>query len=120
MNLVAGYKNLKEIYIVLNVEFAQKLSVSGQGVKGLESHAKSAKHRERLPKPVGSAISFPSSSKTSQPVETSALKQTNIVDANAKQLATKAEIMWSIDVVLSNYSFKCTCMFSIGTIIKTT
>ena len=71
----------------------------------MESHAKSAKHRERLPKPGGSTISFPSSSKTSQPVEISTLKQTNIVDVNAKQLATKAEIRWSIDVVLSNYSF---------------
>ena len=38
-------------------------------------------------------------------MEISTLKQTNIVDVNAKQLATKAEIRWSIDVVLSNYSF---------------
>ena len=33
------------------------------------------------------------------------MKQTNIVNVNAKQLATKAEIMGSIDVVLSSYSF---------------
>ena len=71
----------------------------------MESHAKSAKHREHLPKPGGSTISFPSSGKTSQPVEISTLKQSKIVDVNAKQPATKAEIMWSIDIVLSNYSF---------------
>ena len=53
-----------------------------------------------------STISFPSPSKTSQLVEIWTLRQTNIVDVNnAKQLATKAEIMWSVDVVLSNYSF---------------
>ena len=52
----------------------------------------------------GSTISCPSSSKKSQPVEISTLKQTYIVDVNGKQLATKAEIM-SIDVTLSNYSF---------------
>ena len=63
------------------------------------------KYRERLSKLGGSTISFPSSNKTSQPVEISTLKQTNIVDVNAKQFATKAEIMWSIDDVLSNYSF---------------
>ena len=84
---------------------SKTISVFGQGVKALESHAKSAKHRQRLPKPGGSTISFPSSSKTSQSVKISTLKQTSIVDVSAKQLATKAEIMWSIDVVLSNYSF---------------
>ena len=60
---------------------------------------------ECLPKHGGSTISFPSSSKALQLVETSTLKQTNIVDINAKQLVTNTEIMWSIDVVLSNYSF---------------
>ena len=43
---------------------SKTISVSGQGVKALESHAKSGKHRERLPKPGGSTVSFPSSSKT--------------------------------------------------------
>ena len=43
-------------------------------LKALESHAKSARHRE-------------------QPAETSTLKQTNIVDVNAKQLAAKTERM---------------------------
>ena len=71
----------------------------------MESHVKSAKYQECLPEPGGSTISFPSSSKISQPVEISTVKQTNIVDANAKQFATKAEIVWSIDDVLSNYSF---------------
>ena len=79
---------------------SKTISVSGQGVKALELSEKSAKHREPLPKPGGSTISFLSSSKTSQPVEIATLKQTNIVDVNAKQLVTKAEIMWSIDVVL--------------------
>ena len=32
--------------------------VSGQGVKAMELHAKSAKHRENHPKPGGSAIHF--------------------------------------------------------------
>ena len=38
-------------------------------------------------------------------MEISTLKQSNIVDVNAKQLAAKTEIMWSSDIVLSNYSF---------------
>ena len=84
---------------------SKTISVFGQGIKALKSHAKKVKHREYLLKPGGSTISFPSSIKTSQPVETSALKQTYIVDVNANQLATKAEIMWSINLFLSNYSF---------------
>ena len=78
MNLVAGYKKLKEMYIVLNavqkLNSSKTISVSGQGVKALESHAKSAKNRDCLPKHGGSTISFPSSSKTLQLVETSTLK----------------------------------------------
>ena len=53
--------------------------------------------------------SFPSPSKTVQPVETTTLEQSNIVDINAKQLVTKTEVMWSIDVVLSNYTFISFC-----------
>ena len=80
-------------------------TVSGHGVKTLESHAKSAKHRKRLSKPDGSTISFSSSSKISQSAEISILKQTSIVDVHAKQLATKVWIIWWIDVILSNFSF---------------
>ena len=36
------------------------------------------------------------------------MKQMNIVDVNVKQLASKAEIISSVDVVLSNYSFNST------------
>ena len=92
--------------IDVNVHYAKfrvcskTIAVSAQSVKALESHAKSVKYRERLPKPGGSTISFASSIKTSKPVETSTLKQTNIANVNTKQLATMAEIMWSIGVVL--------------------
>ena len=86
-NLVAVYKKLKEMYIVLNVEFAQKLFQFLVKVSKLWSRMRKVSNI------------FQSSSKTSQPVETSTLKQTDIVDANAKQLTTKAEIMWSNEIV---------------------
>ena len=85
---------------------SKMISVSGQGVKDLQSHSKSAKHRKCLPKLCGSTISFPSSSKTSQPVETSVFMQTNTIDVNVKQLGKKTEIMWTIDVVLTPFPTK--------------
>ena len=34
------------------------ISIAGQGVKALESHAKSSKHNEKLPKSTSSIINF--------------------------------------------------------------
>ena len=85
------------------------ISVAGQGVKALESHVKSTKHRERLPQSNNSTIAFPSSDKTTESATTSTSKQTSIVDMSVNQLASKAEIMWSVDVVLSHYSFNSVC-----------
>ena len=42
------------------------ISIAGQGVKALESHAKSSKHNEKLPKSTSSIIKF-----TSKKAETS-------------------------------------------------
>ena len=64
----------------------------GQGVKALESRAKSVEHQQRLPKTDSTVIPFPNTNKA-QPAEASALKQMNIADVNVKQLASKAEIM---------------------------
>ena len=103
MNLVPGYKKLEEMYIVLNVDFAQKLYQFLVKVWKLWSQMQKVPNFENVCQNL--VVQPFHLRKTSQPVEISTLKQTNIVDVNAKQLATKAEIMWSIDVVLSNYSF---------------
>ena len=78
------------------------ISIAGQGVKALESHAKSSKHNEKLPKSTSSIIKF-----TSKKTETSnaepvteytskSKKQSTITDFGGKTHTQNAEIFWDI------------------------
>ena len=87
------------------------ISIAGQGVKALESHAKSSKHNEKLPKSTSSIIKFTSKkaeTSNAEPVteDTSkSKKQSTITDFGVKTHTQNAEIFWALDVVLSGYSF---------------
>ena len=87
------------------------ISIAGQGVKALESHAKSSKHNEKLPKSTRSITK--STSKKAEisnagPVteDTSkSKKQSKTTDFGVKTHTQNAEVFWALDVVLSDYSF---------------
>ena len=87
------------------------ISIAGQGVKALESHAKSSKHNEKLPKSTSSIIKFTSKkaeTSNAEPVteDTSkSKKQSTITDFGVKTHTQNAEIFWALDVILSDYSF---------------
>ena len=87
------------------------ISIAGQGVKALESHAKSSKHNEKLPKSTSSIIKFTSKkaeTSNAEPVteDTSkSKKQSTITDFGVKTHTQNAEIFWALDVVLSDNSF---------------
>ena len=93
--------------------FAKDISVRLHGILALFSHADGTKHGERLPK--GTLISF---FKRTEPLssaltwlnndvkdssEVCSPKQTIITICPNKQLVTKAEINWALDVVMSKY-----------------
>ena len=87
----------------------KNISIGTHGVAALTLHADGAKHKERLPKD-GISIFFKKAN-NSEPSETSkqrnseTLKQSTISACTSNSLITNAEIMWALDVVMSNYSF---------------
>ena len=86
------------------------ISIAGQGVKALESHAKSSKHNEKLPKSTSSIIKFTSKkaeTSNAEPVteDTSkSKKQSTITDFGVKTHTQNAEIFWALDVILFDFS----------------
>ena len=83
------------------------ISIAGQGVKMLESHAKSSKYNEKLSKSTSSIIKF-----TSKKAETSnaepgtedtskSREKSTITDFGVKTHAQNAELFWALDFVLS-------------------
>ena len=84
-------------------------SVAAQGIKALETHTKGTKHIQRLPNSSTGKIRFTSSSNTviaSEPKNAATkVKQTLIVPLMENQSTKQAEVIWTLDVVLSKYSF---------------
>ena len=86
------------------------ISIAGQGVKALESHAKRCKHNEKLPKSTSSNIKFTSKkaeTSNAEPVteDTSkSKKQSTITDFGVKTHTQNAEIFWALDVILFDFS----------------
>ena len=106
MILNFGFKKLMVIYAKCSV-CCKTLSISGQSKKKWQSHAKSFKHQERLPKDQ-TQLTFSvkqSAEQQTQPSTSKELKQSTIVSRNAKLHVTHGEISWAVDVVLSYYSF---------------
>ena len=123
--------------LVMLTKFGAKDRSTGlHGVIALFSHVDGTKHKERLPK--YTPISFfkrtePSSSASTllnndagHSNEASSSKQTAISICTNKQLVIKVEIIWTLDVFMSKYSFNsssnksdlCTTMFSDSKIAK--
>ena len=84
--------------------------MAGQGIKALGTHAKGTKHIQRLPNSSTGKILFTSSSTTviASGLEnaTKKVKQTLIAPLMENQSTKQAEVIWTLDVVLSKYSFR--------------
>ena len=96
---------------------AKVISISGQGVKALDTHASGKKHQMNLPVDVQSAILFRTASATTSTSGTTTAtttttatsvatkSQTSIIHLTNDNLAREAEIIFATDVVLSKQSF---------------
>ena len=94
---------------------AKDISAGLHGITALFSHADGTKHKERLTKdtPIlffkhtepSSSASTLLSNDAGNSSEALSSKQTTISICTNKQLVTKNEIIWALDVVMSKYSF---------------
>ena len=94
---------------------AKDISIELHGITVLFCHADGNKHKEKLPKdtPISFFKRTELSSSTSTLLnndagdssEASSSKQTTIRTCTNKQLVTRAEIIWALDVVMSKYLF---------------
>ena len=76
----------------------------------MESHAKSSKHNESLPKSTSSIIKFTSKkaeTSNAEPIteDTSKSKKQSTIDFGVKTHTQNAETFWALNVVLSDFSF---------------
>ena len=94
---------------------AKDISVGLHGITAFISHADGTENKERLPKdtpisfykytePSSSVLTLLSSDREDSSKALSSM-QTTISECTNKQLVTKAEIIWALDVVMSEYSF---------------
>ena len=85
-------------------------SVAGQGIKALDTHAKGTKHIQRLPNSSVGKIPFTLSSNTviaSEPESAAKkVKQILIVPLMENQWTKQAEVIGTLDIVLSKYYFR--------------
>ena len=90
--------------------WSKVFSVASQGIKVLGTHAKGTKHIQRLPNSSTGKIPFTSSINTviaSEPENAAKkVKQTLIVPLMENQSTKQAEVIWTLDVVLSKISFR--------------
>ena len=83
------------------------ISIAGQGVKTLESHVKSMKHKNHLPEKQ-SKLSYHKTVEKRNGCSlqsNSAIKQSTIFSCSSQQQIAQAEVIWAIDVVLTKCSF---------------
>ena len=96
---------------LVDVDFVNKnIPIAGQGCSQLGRHGKGTKHQRNKPKDDANSILLHlkpgnSSSSSKEEVKQMEVKQTKLFSPHEKQLATNAEIMWAIDVILSKYSY---------------
>ena len=94
---------------------AKDISIELHGITVLFCHADGNKHKEKLPKdtPISffkrtellSSTSTLLNNDAGDSSEASSSKQTTIRTCTNKQLVTRAEIIWALDVVMSKYLF---------------
>ena len=94
-----GCKKIGDLYKDRCKVCAEDILVGLHGITALFSHADGTKHKERLPKDT------PISGDSSEALSST---QTTISICTNKQLVTKAEIIWALDVVMSKYFFNST------------
>ena len=94
---------------------SKEISVAGQGTKAVYSHITSQKHSRSVPSQ--SPLAFPSTVIQGNSNSPNASQQNSIeldndliqqsIDVHIlKQDTLKSEIMWSTDVIMSNYSYR--------------
>ena len=108
-------KRPRDPYKARCIVCAEDISFGLYGITALFPHADSTKHEERLPKDTPTSLlkrTEPSSSASTllsngagDSSEALSLKKTAISVCTNKQLVTKAEIIWTLDVAMSKYSF---------------
>ena len=83
------------------------MSIAAQGVKALESHDKCMNHKICLHEKYLKHSQHKTYEKpNASPLQSnSGTKQSTIFSCSSQQQIAQAEVMWAIDVVLSNYSF---------------
>ena len=105
-----GCKKIGDLYKDRCKVCAEDILVGLHGITALFSHADGTKHKERLPKdtPISSSASTLLSNDAGDSSEALSSMQTTISICTNKQLVTKAEIIWALDVVMSKYFFNST------------
>ena len=85
----------------------EEFSVSGQGIKALDVHAEGKGHKEKRKQTDSqSKLTFVAKNSEETLEETVRPKQQEKIDTMMIKTATlKAEIVWSLEVLMSNYSF---------------
>ena len=104
--------------------YHKTFSVAGQGVKQLYSHMNSDKHKKRSPVdvttksqnkqkqmtvnfiPVDKLGDASESTSTSSVLKMNTLKQSSINTVLQKENVTRAEIMWALEILINNYSYR--------------
>ena len=83
------------------------ISIAGQGVKALESHEGSMKHKSHLPEKQSKLSYHKTFEKPNRSLlpSNSDTKQSIIFSYSSQQQIAQAEVIWAIGVVLNNYSF---------------
>ena len=111
-----GCKKIGDLYKDRCKVCAEDILVGLHGITALFSHADGTKHKERLPKEFSyfkrtepsSSASTLLSNDAGDSSEALSSTQTTISICTNKQLVTKAEIIWALDVVMSKYFFNST------------
>lgn len=84
----------------------KEINIAGQGVAAVEGHLTSQKHKDKVPSTNQNMICFEKAGQD-KPQSTCKEPKQQSIDVNVlKQDTLKAEILWSVEVVASNYSYR--------------
>ena len=105
--IVAGSKKTNDKHSAYCTICLKEISVSGQGIKAVDVYAEGKEHKEKYKQTDNqSKLTFVAKNSEQTLEETVRPKQQEKIDTIMIKTATlKAEIIWSLEVLMSNYSF---------------
>ena len=105
--IVAGSKKTNDKHNAYCTICLKEISVSGQGIKAVDVYAEGKEHKEKYKQTDNqSKLTFVAKNSEQTLEETVRPKQQEKIDTIMIKTATlKAEIIWSLEVLMSNYSF---------------